>query len=865
MKSYSLVIATVTLMIATNLVAAGEIKLETYLFRLSDNPLLKFKQWNKTAKKLYIVNFDGLCTDEENPGKKLHKIDITFTDSGNIILSIPSSIPVVNKITSRFIYSAKVPQRGSLSLGFLLKMSPGFGGYVIKRPVKVAGKWNVMQINNIFEHCKKSALDHVARTYYKDIDAKNLTPYITDICLYLKGRKGQRFTIVFKDIEVAGKVPSLSDMDKIAKQNWAPVREKLEFKIRTWCKQIEVLREKISVEKLNSLYANKQKELITKKINECFIRIEQASRRGFIRRKQEEQLVTTLNELDRHDLKGIDEYMKREKNACYIPYIVNPISDQKILPDSTFIIGQCKTKIKLTATPGEFEPASFVIHAIKAMHKITLIPTGLKNEISGRNLSASNIDIRLVKCWYQAGGAWVSSTKQDRNRKILVPELLLKNDGLVKVDREKKKNYLLLDFPSGTEYRWISNPQEKSERQQKVLLTDDFPVKDSSILMPINIKNRTNQQFWITIKVPADLLPGNYSGNINLYEDNKEIGAFELELKVLPFRLAAPYYTSSIYYRGRLSNKYKNGTISADYKSSGQLAVELANLLAHGVDNPICYQVFADRIFMDKYLEIREKAGIARTGFYSCDFSISKSRSYGIDKLKERIKNAVKYLTGKGFQDVYFYGVDEATGDRLKAQRREWNAIHAAGGKVFVAGSRTENYEQMGDIQDLLVCAGVPCREEAAQWHSKNHKIWCYGNPQGGMENPAAYRRNYGLLLWQNDYDGAATFAYQAGYGNIWNDFDGRYRDENFTYPTLDGVIDTIAWEGYREAIDDVRYVTTLIREIEQAKKENSPEKQKIITEAEKYLNNLKETDIMELDLDGMRLKIAEYIIGLQK
>ena len=32
---------------------------------------------------------------------------------------------------------------------------------------------------------------------------------------------------------------------------------------------------------------------------------------------------------------------------------------------------------------------------------------------------------------------------------------------------------------------------------------------------------------------------------------------------------------------------------------------------------------------------------------------------------------------------------------------------------------------------------------------------------------------------------------------------------------TVDGVIDTIAWEGYREGVDDVRYVTTLQKAIE--------------------------------------------------
>jgi hypothetical protein len=229
------------------------------------------------------------------------------------------------------------------------------------------------------------------------------------------------------------------------------------------------------------------------------------------------------------------------------------------------------------------------------------------------------------------------------------------------------------------------------------------------------------------------------------------------------------------------------------------------------------------------------------------------------------VKGVLAFLKNYGISEVYFYGIDEAKGERLKAQRPSWESIHKAGGKVFVAGTSKNNFPVMGDIQDILICAGRPLAEEATKWHSQKHKIWCYANPQGGVENPAVYRRNYGILLWQNDYDGACTFAYHLSYGNIWNDFDGHYRDENFTYPTVDGVIDTIAWEGYREGVDDVRYLTTLLDELAKAKKENKAGKRNIILNAEKYLEALKKTDILKLDLDNMRSKLVKYIIALQK
>ena len=96
---------------------------------------------------------------------------------------------------------------------------------------------------------------------------------------------------------------------------------------------------------------------------------------------------------------------------------------------------------------------------------------------------------------------------------------------------------------------------------------------------------------------------------------------------------------------------------------------------------------------------------------------------------------------------------------------------------------------------------------EFARAKAKGMKLLSYGHPQGGCVTPETYRRNYGLLLWQWGFDGAMTHAYQCGYGFIWNDFDGLYRDENMTYPTADGVIDTLQWEGYREGVNDLRYL----------------------------------------------------------
>ena len=198
-------------------------------------------------------------------------------------------------------------------------------------------------------------------------------------------------------------------------------------------------------------------------------------------------------------------------------------------------------------------------------------------------------------------------------------------------------------------------------------------------------------------------------------------------------------------------------------------------------------------------------------------------------------------------------------GKRLTCQREAWQAIHEAGGKVFVAGYAGSNFQAMGDIQDLLICAGYPSKREADKWHSRGHKIWCYANPQGGVENPEINRRNFGLLLWKHRYDGAATWTYLSTAGHTWNDFDNpRGRDYNFVYPTMDGVIDTVQWEGYREGVDDVRYVTTLEDAIRKAKASGDPKRVNAASTAERYLEEL---DVESRDLDTVRLEMIEHIL----
>ena len=112
------------------------------------------------------------------------------------------------------------------------------------------------------------------------------------------------------------------------------------------------------------------------------------------------------------------------------------------------------------------------------------------------------------------------------------------------------------------------------------------------------------------------------------------------------------------------------------------------------------------------------------------------------------------------------------------------------------------------------------------------------------------------LLLWQAGYDGSMDFAWYWPFKDIWNDFDHpSYKDHNMVYPTKNGVIDTIQWEGWREGADDCRYLSTLIRVIDEAK---DPEAAK---HAREWVEKLRNGGTEALhDLKGVREAMIGHI-----
>jgi hypothetical protein len=399
----------------------------------------------------------------------------------------------------------------------------------------------------------------------------------------------------------------------------------------------------------------------------------------------------------------IDQRIERDKkwqNSPFACFSVDAMSSVKYVPGKLPAKLNLSDKVDIIAAKGEYEPASFIIYPFENIENLRFEVTSLNGKEG--SISAKDVDIKVVKCWYQGGTAW-HSYFADRERRTLIPELLLNDESLIKVDYKTQENYLRVDYPSGKEYQWISYPTE-AKGVLNVFNHAKEPVKDSKVLCPIKLTAGLSKQIWLTVNISKKTPAGKYTGEIKLIAENNLLGTLKINICVLPFILPEPktYYDIekdfyTIIYNNTNFSAYSEFLGSDTKSAEAQILKEFKNLHTHNLESPMLIRASrVDQALFKKKLLLMKKAGlnndtiIGALTVFQWDLLfryllkgnvIPEPRWDEFVKMTKREINLVKEVLGH--KNIYAVGWDEPGKKTLEAEQKLFELLHDNGIKIL--------------------------------------------------------------------------------------------------------------------------------------------------------------------------------------
>ena len=544
---------------------------------------------------------------------------------------------------------------------------------------------------------------------------------------------------------------------------------------------------------------------------------------------------------------------------------VDPMSGWRFLPDVMPAGGDFTNGVSVILAQGEYENGAVCLFAFGDLADVEIVPADLVGQ-AGR-LPAGNVDVKVVKTWYQQGTAWYGGFQSDVTRRILTPELMLHDEALVHVDYAARQNYLRCDYGAETAYRWISTTGPDVDHEGIAEPKVSW-IHDADVPRPFQLQKDCFKEIIFTFHAPETLAGGIYKGAFAVKSAGRKIGEIPVKAKVLPFALPKP-----MTFRDPNRRFLPSGYASMDVLSSPKFA---ANLAAHGIDTAYCVGEIRDAERARRAKETLEKYGL-NTETLMC--VLPGSGVATSDPVRESDKSYRQYLEVSNKLNVamaaireafgsdakaYSYGWDEAPANVVRAERPTWREVHRAGGRTVVSTPYHPYLLFNLDADNIPRQPRLQSRLNADAMHAANPDFiaaW-YGDPHSGPENPDYSRRLYGWLTWRNNYD---SFCQYILFRDDWTEFfvwkEPFLRGLMLAYTQEGDLIDTLAWEATREAVDDIRYGTLLRQLADKARVSDDIDVQ--------YLGRAAATWIAQVDferssLDSLRMEMVEWILKLR-
>ena len=302
-----------------------------------------------------------------------------------------------------------------------------------------------------------------------------------------------------------------------------------------------------------------------------------------------------------------------------------------------------------------------------------------------------------------------------------------------------------------------------------------------------------SRQFWFTVHIPDKSPPGMYRGEVSISRSSSRQLPVELEVLPVKLRPAEGYY--AIYHRSQPTDPDR-----PHYVSPERYLAELQDHVRHGLNAATLYGGYST-------LDLARRAGMSKAPCLM---------HWPSGDAKEQVTAAKKM----GFEDLYYYGVDEPNKPeqiercRKEAERRQRADLH-----MFTAINSKTAQTATRDFIDRPVY-------NIYVFSGKNNAEVMYVRERGfrpisywvtATTYPLPYRALTGLYNKACGYQGSSPWAYQDYADNRL--YDPGQPAHKVAYPDEFGKpIPTLAWEAHRAGIDDVRYLEALDRAIAAAR-----------------------------------------------
>lgn len=470
---------------------------------------------------------------------------------------------------------------------------------------------------------------------------------------------------------------------------------------------------------------------------------------------------------------------------AFVPSITDGIG-----PDYRPVRAEIGAAMRVFSAPGEFEPATFAIYALRDTGPLD-ITSGPLISTHGKTLREYRVDVRAVTVWPQRT-SWRSSSY------YIIPELL-----------------------------------ESAHR---------LPIPAGKV-----------QQFWVSVYVPPGTQPDLYQGYVRVAEGLRT-AVIPISLRVVPFVLKEPkdrfwgLWPDTARWRGRSDNRILDEMV--DWRTNGVTRCILYPL-THGTFAWEDGRVKADLAEFERHVDLYLDATLSEPIVISLQGVaglVRRLRGLQADDYGSQFAETLLQIAGavedlrvrKAWPRFVYHTVDEPGGHPAVRQEalETLRILHDAGYRTFTTADIDFTNDALDPYLDVRCygvgfCAGKPEQAQARkdECEAAGDDYWWYGiGCYTGQEGSVAVNRHLGGFLFHNTGAQACwAWTFQRPNGDPFNDFDGtgaEQKDACITYPGRDGAsadIPTLQWEGTREGVDDVRYLDLLSRALSELDASESP------------------------------------------